>query len=175
MTDQREIMAEGDFYRFVREGCWEYIEPAGFREAVLIIPVTDDGRLVLVEQFRTPVRAQVLEIPAGLVGDAEGGRDEGVIAAGHRELLEETGYEASSMQVAARGFPSAGSNSVEVTILLATGLSKVAGGGGCEGEDIIVHEVPLPEVRDWLEQRRAEGGVIDLKVFAGLFFALDQD
>ncbi|HPF13704.1 MAG TPA: MgtC/SapB family protein [Planctomycetota bacterium] len=58
-----------------------------------------------------------------------------------------------------------------VTFYLATGLRKVAGGGGDETESITVHEVPLAQAEQWLEERRGEGVLIDPKVYAGLYFA----
>jgi 8-oxo-dGTP pyrophosphatase MutT (NUDIX family) len=57
-------------------------------DAAAVVPVTPDDEVVLVRQFRPPVRASLLEIPAGLL-DVEG---EDAIACAERELAEETGY-----------------------------------------------------------------------------------
>lgn len=176
------VLAEGRYFRFLRKGSWEYIEPAGFTGVVLILPITDDGKVVLIEQHRPPRDAVVVEIPAGLVGD-EGMHDAGpgsealsspesLVDAARRELLEETGYEADAMELLTVGAPSAGSNTVIVHVFKATGLRKVAAGGGNphEGEAITVIEVPLGEVDVYLDRRRAEGALIDLKVYTGLYF-----
>lgn len=171
----KEVLGEGKYYRMVKANGWEYVEPVGFTDVVLIVPVTDDGKLVLIEQYRVPAGRQVFEIPAGLVGDKKHIEDEDIIEAARRELIEETGYDAKSITVATKAAPNAGSNTLEVHMLLATGLKKVGKGGGNpeEGEDIKIYEVPLDSVHAWLEDKVAKGHVIDLKVYAGLFFAME--
>jgi ADP-ribose pyrophosphatase len=133
--------------------------------------VTDDGKLVLVEQTRAPVGRPVIELPAGLVGDSPGRADEALAVAARRELLEETGYEARDMTLLVEGAPSAGLTSETIVLFLATGLRKVGPGGGDSTEDIKVHEVPLARAREWLSAQADRGAVIDLKVYAGLYFA----
>ncbi|HNX26407.1 MAG TPA: NUDIX hydrolase [Phycisphaerae bacterium] len=171
----KEVLGEGKYYRMVKAKGWEYVEPVGFSDVVLIIPVTDDGRMVLIEQYRVPADKQVFEIPAGLVGDKEHIKDENIIEAARRELIEETGYDAKNITIAIKAAPNAGSNTLEVHMLLATGLKKVGNGGGNpeEGENIKVYEVPLAHVRTWLNDKIAHGHVVDLKVYAGLFFAME--
>src|SRR5436190_21784999 len=90
-----EVLYEGKFRRYVRRGGWEYVARRNVTGIVGIIAVTDDGKLVLVEQFRPPVGKNVIEIPAGLAGDVAGSEHEALAEAARRELLEETGYEAS--------------------------------------------------------------------------------
>ena len=165
------VLGEGKYFDFVKLGSWEFIRPKVFTGVVLIIAITDNGKLVLIEQFRPPVGTQCVEIPAGLVGDIPKHAGEGLIAAAHRELLEETGYEAETMEIVFEGTPSPGSNTVVITFLLAKGLRKVADGGGDDSEDITVHEVPVEDVFDWIEERRKTGSYVDLKVFTALFFA----
>ena len=57
-----------------------------------------------------------------------------------------------------------------VTLLRASGLKRLHGGGGVAHERITVHEVPLPDVHEWLKARANEGLLIDPKVYAGLYF-----
>lgn len=170
----RQVLAEGRFYRMIDQGGWEYIEPTSFAGVVLIVPVTDDGRVVLIEQYRVPVDAQVIEIPAGLVGDQAQHDGESLEAAARRELIEETGYEAARMDLLTEGAPSAGSNRLVLALFKATGLKKVGLGGGDETEDILVHEVPPADVPAWLGQQQQAGKVIDLKLYAGLYFLQAQ-
>ncbi len=165
------VVAEGKYFRYMLQGRWEYIEPKGFTTAVLVVPITDDGKLVLIEQYRAPIGRNVIEIPAGLIGDEDHRAQEDFFAGARRELHEETGYEARCMEWLGEGAPSAGSNTVVLPIFKATGLTKTGPGGGDATEAITVHEVPLADVRTWLEQRRQTGDVIDLKVYAGLFLA----
>jgi ADP-ribose pyrophosphatase len=164
------VLGQGHFVRLIRQGHWEYADRIQARAAVMIIPVTDEGRLVLIEQHRVPLAAKVLELPAGLVGDIAGEEDEALITAAHRELLEETGYVAQRMELLMSGPPSAGMCSEIITFFLASGLTRVGPGGGDHLEDIVVHEVPLTEVVDWLSSRASEGMLVDPKIYAGLYF-----
>jgi ADP-ribose pyrophosphatase len=59
---------------------------------------------------------------------------------------------------------SPGMSSEGFTLLRAEGLSRVGEGGGVEGEDILVHRVPLDEVPAFIERKRAERAAIDVKV-----------
>ncbi|RMF75058.1 MAG: NUDIX hydrolase, partial [Planctomycetota bacterium] len=140
--------------------------------AVVIIATTDDDRIVLVEQFRTPLGKSVIELPAGLVGD-EAGQDDALTAA-RRELLEETGYRAESVEIVMEGPTSAGLSDEVVTLVRARGLTKAADGGGVGHEEITAHTIPLPQAEPWLFARMREGVAVDPKVFAGLYFAADD-
>ena len=51
----------------------------------------------------------------------------------------------------------------------AWGLIKVGGGGGVDGEDITVHEVPMAHVDAWIERKESEGCLIDAKLYGGLY------
>lgn len=63
------------------------------KAAVVIAPMTDDGKFLLIRQERVPIRATIWEMPAGQIdNNAESGQDE-IEAVALRELNEETGYE----------------------------------------------------------------------------------
>ena len=166
-----ETVAEGKFIRLVRQGKWEYATRKGVSGIVGIVAVTDDRKLVLVEQDRPPVGKRVIELPAGLAGDAAGHEAEELADAARRELLEETGYEAREMKQVAQGAASAGMTNEIITLFLATGLTRTGDGKGDGSEDITVHEVPVDEMFDWLEARVRDGKLVDLKVYSGLYFA----
>ena len=166
-----ETLAEGRFLRLVKRGKWEYATRKGVSGIVGIVAVTDDGRLVLVEQDRPPVGKRVIELPAGLAGDVAGQEGEELASAARRELLEETGYEAAEMTKVAEGTASAGMSDEIIAVFLARGLRKTGDGAGDGSEQITLHEVPLAEVPGWLEARVREGTLIDLKVYAALYFA----
>ncbi|MDK2971197.1 MAG: ADP-ribose pyrophosphatase [Candidatus Sumerlaeota bacterium] len=153
----------------LRDG-WEYAERPGITGIIAVAPVTDDGKLVLVEQYRIPVQCAVMELPAGLVGD-DGPPDETLESAARRELLEETGYEAHTWRRIASGPPSPGLSTEVVTFFLATGLRKTGAGGGVDDESIIVHEVPIGGVGDWIAEKERAGFLVDPKVYIGLRFA----
>ena len=78
------VLGEGRWLRLVDDGGWEYAERSGSNGVVVIVAVTDDDRLVLVEQYRPAVKARVIEAPAGLVGDLAGYEDEDRLAAASR-------------------------------------------------------------------------------------------
>lgn len=166
---QPQVLYEGRYCRLVRQGRWEFVKRRDICGIVGILAVTPDGRMVLVEQYRAPVGARVVEIPAGLAGD--GGAGEDLAQAAVRELEEETGWRACKMTLLGSGAASAGITDEIITLYRAEGLVKVGAGGGDDSENITVHEVPLEEVEVFLAACTERGAVIDMKVYAALFFA----
>ena len=165
------MITEGRWLNFVARGGWEYAERRAISGIVGIVAVTDDRRLILVEQYRPPVDAPVIELPAGLVGDEPGRADEPLVEAARRELIEEAGYDAATITVLTTGVPSAGATDERITLVHATGLKRISAGGGDAHENITVHEVPLDALDAWLVERQAAGRLIDLKIYAGLYLA----
>ncbi len=166
----RDILGEGRFLRLLRRDGWEWVERAGTRGVVAIMAVTREGNLLLVEQYRPPVGATVIELPAGLVGDQPGNGDESFEVAAGRELLEETGYAAGFLRVRTQGPVSAGMSSEVIHFIEARELRKIGPGGGDETESIEVHEVELDRAGAWCEDKIRAGAVVDPKVFAALYF-----
>lgn len=139
---------------------WESIERVNCDGVVAIVPLTEDGHLVLIRQFRPPVGGHVVEIPAGLCSVGETLRD-----AALRELIEETGYAAGSLHFLTEGPLSSGMSSEMLAVFLATDLVFEGIGNRDETEDIEVLKVPLESLYEelkWLERR---GNLIDLKVY----------
>jgi ADP-ribose pyrophosphatase len=169
--NQKTLLYEGQHVRLFRIRHWEFADRVKGIGAVVIVAITPEGNLLLTEQFRLPVNANVIELPAGIAGDIAGHEREELATAAHRELLEETGYEAKDMTFLTTGPPSAGLATEIVTFMLATNLRCVHPGGGDEHEKITVHQVPLKDVPAWLQQKAAQGLMIDPKVYAGLYFA----
>ena len=160
----------GKFLALVKEGRWEYVDRLGANGAAIVVAVTNERKLLLVEQYRIPVHARTIELPAGIIGDDPGGSNECPADAAKRELLEETGYAAEHIEALTTGPASSGLTSEVVTLLLASGLKRVQAGGGVGHENITVHEVSLGEVHDWLAAKASEGLLIEPKVYAGLYF-----
>lgn len=160
----------GKYLALIKEGRWEYADRTNATAASIIVAVTDEQKLLLVEQHRIPVHARTIELPAGLIGDEPGHGNEAHAEAARRELLEETGYTAGQIEALTRGPASGGLTSEIVTLLLATRLRRVGAGGGVAHEDIVVHDVPLEEVHDWLQAKAKAGMLIDPKIYAGLYF-----
>ena len=170
MNPSEQTLAEGKHVRLVRQGDWEFARRNNTTGIVGIVAVTEDGKLLLVEQFRPPVGKRVVELPAGLVGDAAGHETESLAAAAQRELLEETGYEAADLIRVAEGPPSAGLSDEVITMFVGMRARKVGEAHGDGNEEITLHEVPLADVPDWLAGKQREGCLIDLKIYCGLYF-----
>ena len=160
----------GRYLALVKEGRWEYADRTNATAASIIVAVTDEQKLLLVEQYRIPVHARTIELPAGLIGDEPGHSNEEHAEAARRELLEETGYTAGRIEALTTGPASGGLTSEIVTLFLATRLCRTGAGGGVAHEEIKVHEVPLKEVHDWLQAKARAGILIDPKIYAGLYF-----
>jgi ADP-ribose pyrophosphatase len=174
MTDNSNptTVWKGRHIDMAMRGHWEFAHRHTASAIAVLVPVTDAGKLILIEQYRPPVNKRVIELPAGLVGDEPGAENESTESEANRELLEETGYKAGQLRHLFRGTPSAGICSEEVDFYLATDLKKVGPGGGEASEDITVYEVPLAEVESWLEEKQKEPGIIlDAKIFSGVYFA----
>ncbi len=166
----KNTLCTGQFLALIREGHWEYVDRTNATGAAIIIAVTDDRKVLLVEQYRIPVHARTIEMPAGIIGDSAEVAHETQAAAAGRELLEETGYQAGRVEAVTTGAASSGVTSEVVTLFRASGLRRVGTGGGVGHEQITVHEVPLAEIDQWLAARAAEGLLVDPKVYAGLYF-----
>ena len=138
------------------------------QEVVAIVPVLDDGEhVLLVRQYRGPVDRDLLEIPAGLC-DVEG---EALEATARRELVEEVGREAASLERIAGYFPAAGFSDQFVNLYIGTGLTEVpADRQGPEEEHMTVEEFALAD----LDEAIATGAIADSKTLIGLLMVRDR-
>lgn len=168
MNDDRTVLYEGDWLRLVRRGRWESCERThGQGMAVIVIAVTPDDAVLFVEQYRVPLGARTIEMPAGLVGDDH---DQDTLEeAARRELIEETGWEPGTVDVLLIGPTSSGMSNERIAFVRARNLRKVGAGGGVGSEDITVHAVPRHQAPAWLMRKHAEGFELDLKLWAGLW------
>jgi ADP-ribose pyrophosphatase len=166
-----EKLFETRWLGLYRIGRWDFVRRPHGDTCVGVLAVTPAGELVLVEQFRIPIQRRVIEIPAGIVGDEDEYLGESLAETARRELLEETGYAAETMTRLIATPTSAGMTSEFIHLFRAEGLVRQNEGGGIAGEDIVVHHVPVAEVRSWLAAREAEGLVIDFKIHAALWLA----
>jgi ADP-ribose pyrophosphatase len=150
-----------DFHQFVREGHgWELIgeetafanphlqvrltrirtpsRPGGCswtvvhrKAAAVVVPVTTDGRFVLVRQERVPVRDTMWEFPAGQIDEVHAAEDAAIRETALRELREEAGYElaeAGTLQPIGHFFPSAGFTDEHSYLFVARPVVPSAGG-----------------------------------------------
>jgi len=142
-----------------RDG-WEFVERKNGKEAVAVIAVTDDGEVVLTEQYRRAVDARVIDWVAGLLDDPSRGVEE----TARKELEEEAGFTCDTIERLASGPTSPGITSEIVHLVRARGLKRSGTGGGVGGEKITVHVVAREELAAWLRRKEAEGLLVDLKV-----------
>jgi len=133
----------------------EYIQHPG---AVAVIPVLDDGRVVLVRQYRYPVAKVLLEFPAGKLDAGEP-----TLACAQRELAEETGYTATEWAFAGEIHNAAAYSTESIWLWFARGL--VPGPQNLDaGEFVEVARLSESEL-DALAQR---GELADVKTRIGL-------
>lgn len=127
--------------------------------AVAIIPILSDGRILLERQFRYPVNAAMIEIPAGKL---ELGEDPLLCA--QRELLEETGYSATNWEYLGKIHPVISYSTEIIEIFLAQGLLE---GERCldEGEFLDVFAATLDEMHQWID----DGKITDVKTIIAVY------
>ncbi len=147
-----------------RRGVREVAEHPG---GAVVVPLLDDGTVLLVHQYRYPVKKELLELPAGKL---DPGEDPQVCAT--RELGEETGYLAGSIRKLTAIYTTPGFCSEQLHIYLATGLRKSPHGQRLEeGElDLVVRQFPLSEVVNMIER----GEIVDGKTICGIMMTAHQ-
>jgi 8-oxo-dGTP pyrophosphatase MutT (NUDIX family) len=132
--------------------------------AVTIVPVHDDGRVTLVRQYRASIDRMVLETPAGTC-DVAG---EPLEQTARRELAEEAGLQARSMEVLMGTFNTPGVSDQHTTIFLATGLTPCpTERAGVEEGFMTVETISLDDV----DALVADGTLVDETTVLGLYLA----
>ena len=158
---ERETVFDGRVWDIVRETVRfggssmtrEYMEHPG---AVVVAAIDDDGRLLVINQYRHPIGMRDWELPAGLLDVA--GEDK--VTAAQRELAEEADLVASQWRELVAYHPSAGGSDEVITIFEARGLSAapVAHERADEEAEIVVRWVPLDEVLEGIAAGRLRNG-----------------
>ncbi len=136
----------------------EYIVHPG---AVAVVPLLENGEVLLERQHRYPLRQDVIEIPAGKLD-----KGEEPLACGRRELIEETGYEAAEWTYLTAMHPCIAYSDEAIAIFLAKGLTHV-GHRRDEDEFLEVLRVPMAEALEWVRG----GRITDSKSIIGLLWA----
>ena len=141
-----------------RPGRREYIRHPG---AVAMIPLLDGETVVLVRQYRYPLRRHFYEIPAGKI---DAGED--ALQAGKRELREECGYEAASWEPLTTFDPCIGYSDERIALYVARGLTRVERAPE-DGEFLEEVTLRLPLALEWVRT----GRITDAKTIVGLLWA----
>ena len=135
----------------------EYILHPG---AVVILPLLDDGTVLMERQFRYPLNKVFIEFPAGKIDAGEAH-----LACAQRELLEETGYTASDWQFVSTIHNAIAYSDEHLELYLARGL--VAGERRLdEGEFLETFTATVPQLLDWVK----DGTITDVKTVIGIFW-----
>lgn len=137
----------------------EWIDHPG---ASAIVPLFEDGRTLLVRQFRYPPRRTFLEVPAGKLD--EPGEDPEEVAA--RELEEETGWRANRFERIGAAYPCIGYSNEVIHVFAAYDLVR-GSQSLAEGEFVEVVEMPLDEA----VARARSGELKDMKTVTALVYA----
>ena len=162
-----EVMCDGKFVRLLKRGKWEYASRTRNIGAVVIL-AEHEGKVILIDQPRVPLGARCIELPAGLVGDVDPNAT--VEDTAIRELEEETSYTAESVERIGDFHASPGMVSEGFTLVRAHGVRKIGEGGGLGDEDINVHLVARADIPNFIEQKRAEGFAVDVKLLIFMNF-----
>lgn len=158
----REELLKGHFLHVVRDtvrlpdggsATREYVLHPG---AVAVVPLTDDGRIVLERQYRHATRQVMIEIPAGKLDAGES-----PLVCGRRELLEETGYVAREWAYAFTTYPTVAYSDEAIEVWFARGLAH-QGAKLDQGEFLEVFTATPQEFLGWCR----EGRIVDSKTLA---------
>ena len=156
-----ETMCEGKFVRLLRRANWEFASRTRGINAVVVI-AEYEGKVILVDQPRVGPDCRCVELPAGLVGDVDPDATPETTAI--KELEEETGFTAERVERLGEFFASPGMLAESFTLVRAHGVRRIGEGGGDDHEDINVHLVAREAIPNFLEQKRAEGFGVDVKL-----------
>ncbi|MHB8946242.1 MAG: NUDIX hydrolase [Bacillota bacterium] len=137
-----------------------------FPDWVNVVPVTDDGRAVLVRQYRAGMDAMTLEIPGGTLDEGETDPAD----AARRELLEETGYAAGELIHLGRVVPNPAIQGNFCHFYLASGARPVGPQHLDPNEEMSVEVVPLADIRRMI----SAGEIVHALGILGLLYALDH-
>lgn len=139
----------------------QYVQHTG---AAAVVAIDDDDRVLLIQQYRHPIRHRDWELPAGLL-DVTG---EDPLSAAQRELAEETDMSASHWEHLVSSWTTPGGNDELIRIYLATGIAAAPSAHDREAEeaDIRVEWVPLADAVDAVLSGRMRNGILSIGVLA---------
>lgn len=141
-----------------RQATREYIVHPG---AVVVIPLLDNGEVVMERQYRYPLAREFYELPAGKIDSGEK-----PLSCGQRELLEETGYIARKWTFVATIHPCIGYSNEAMSLYLAEELSL--GAVNRDNDEFLeIFQLPLIEALEWVRI----GRITDAKTVLGLLWA----
>lgn len=130
--------------------------------AVAVVPITDEGKIVFVEQFRKPLERSIVEIPAGKIEENE---DPEVTAV--RELEEETGYTTDSLKYISSFYTSPGFANEIIHLYYTDQLKKIPNKiAGDDDEFVQLIELTLEEAEQYVKEQK----IFDAKTMYALLY-----
>ena len=132
---------------------------------VVILPVLDDGRILLVRQWRYPLGRTLIEVPAGKL---DPGEHADPMAAARRELMEETGYEPAHMEELTSIYTSPGFCDERLWLYKATGLRKIADHNDVKADDEFIDLLTVTVDEAFAMARSGE--ILDAKTLCLFWF-----
>ena len=148
-----------------RERSWVYAERTGARPAVVIVARTaESGSLIVIEQYRVPFQAAVLEFPAGLLDPGEQAGQ-----AALRELAEETGYRGEVLEIGPAVSTTAGLSTETVQLVQVRCGEQPAQNPAPEASEAIrILKIAPADFAAALAGFTAEGRLLDAKLYVYL-------
>jgi 8-oxo-dGTP pyrophosphatase MutT (NUDIX family) len=137
-----------------------------FPDWVTAVAITEDGRIVMVRQYRHALGETCLEIPGGCVDNTDTSLEEAI----KRELLEETGYSFSSYRYLGKISANPSTNNNLMHMFLATGGRKTADQSLDQNEEIEVELFSIDEIKELLKENK----IIQAMHVACFFYAFEE-
>lgn len=166
-TISNEIVYDGPIFRIRKHRVNTVVGKTSVRDVLehgggaIMIPLLDDGRIILERQFRKAIEDVIFELPAGKRDQGETFEETAM-----RELKEEVGYEPRTVKFLTSIYPSVGYSSERLDIFLCSELSAVERSLD-EGEDIDLMVFEVDEVIEMIKNREIK----DAKTVSGILLA----
>lgn len=161
----RELIAAGKLFDYYQDTMlipngntakWDFLD---FKGAAAVVAVKEDGKLLMVRQYRNAPERETLEIPAGTLNS----KQEPTEIAAQRELEEETGYQCDELELLASIYPGAAFSNEKIDIYLARNLKK--GEQHLDEDEMInVESYTLEELKQMIYECRIQ----DAKTICGI-------
>lgn len=165
--ERTKIVHKGKVFTFIRQrktlpnGYSLYIDSILHPGAVLIVPFLDDGKIVLIRQYRPVIGSYIWELPAG-TRQAQ----ERYSLCAHRELIEETGFRATCLTKLGYIYPAPGYTNEKIMIFSAKGLNKVK--FQAEPDEVIRVKI---FTKKQIQELMTKGKIVDAKTICALKLA----
>ncbi len=160
-----EIVKDFNFFKVIRE---KYINPRNNKKVffyhlklsdwTVIIPITEENKVIMVKQFRPGAKKYFYEFPGGLID-----KNENPEQAAKRELLEETGYYSDNLTLLNVSYPLPAFQTSKCFIFLAENVIKKNNYLQLdEGEDIEILNMSVDDVKNLLFQNKLDNSIMAL-------------